>query len=809
MKAFNHVNARTIAEAVELLRKGGGLARPIAGGTDLLGILKDSVLPTYPETLVNLKTIRDLDCIREDDQGVKIGALARLADIVESPIVLKRCRLLADAARSVATPQVRNIATIGGNLGQEVRCWYYRYPHQIGGRILCARKGGCESLVSPADAPDKDRGKGCSAMTGENRYHSIFGGQKVGQTPCSIDCPAGTDVPAYLSKFREGDLNGAARILLDANPIPAVTGRVCPQLCNERCNRGDYDGAVSVRDIERFIGDYILEHSGELLDVSAPATGRRVAVVGSGPAGLSAAFFLRRSGHEVVVFDRMEEAGGMLAYSIPAFRLPLEKVRRVVDGFKRMGIAFRLGTEVGKDVTLRELRKQFHAVFLATGAWVSPALGLQEEGLTTQGLEFLNRAKRGINEVSGRKVMVIGGGNVAVDVAVTALRQGAGEVTLACLESLEEMPALKHEIEKAIEEGAKLMPSWGPSRILAAGESVKGMELVRCTAVLDTQGTFAPTFDNATTREIKTDHVIMAVGQRPDFSFIGKVIGMKLARGLLSVDPESHETTVPGVFGGGELTSGPATVVQAVAAGRKAAFAINRFLDKSERKKEENTSRGRGLLTFNGAHLNPTRPVPGPVRSVRERNLHEEDCAGVNSDEAMLEANRCFNCGCVAVSASDIAPVLVALDATVKTTQRTMTAEDFLSSDEAGPDRLAHDELLTEIVIPPLSDGARCGYKKHRARSSVDFPVVSLVTVFKMDTHGGTFADARIVLGAVAPWPVRATAAEEFLKDKTPGEEVAEQAAALAVENAIPLKDNRYKIEIVKALIKRAVIAAA
>ncbi len=809
MKAFNHVNAHTIDEAVRLLRNGKGLVRPIAGGTDLLGILKDRVLPTYPETVVNLKTIPDLDCIREDDKGVRIGALTRLADIVESPIVLKNCKLLGDAARSVATPQIRNIATIGGNIGQEVRCWYYRYPHQIGGRILCARKQECQSLTFPADVTDKSAGPGCSAIMGENRYHSIFGAQKVGQTPCSIDCPAATDIPAYLSKIREGDLDGAARLLLDANPIPAITGRVCPQLCTERCNRGDYDEAVSIRNIERFVGDYILEQSDKLLDVSAPRTGKRVGVVGSGPAGLCAAYFLKKSGHEVVVFDRMKEAGGMLAHSIPAFRLPLEKVRSVIDAFKRMGITFRLGTEIGKDIALAALKKEFDVLFLATGAWVSPVLGIEGETSALQGLEFLKRAKQGVNEVSGKKVMVIGGGNVAVDVAVTALRQGAGEVLLACLESREEMPALKHEIENAIEEGVKVMPSWGPSRIITEGGAVKGIELVQCTAVFDACGNFAPVCDNSIRQPIETEQVIMAVGQRPDLSFINEDVEIKLDQCLVSVNRESYETSVPGIFAGGELTSGPAIVAQAVAAGRKAAFAIDRFLGKSVRKKKANASCDSGLLTFDSTYLRPTSPVSAPVRSIQERNLHEEDCAGVNSNEARLEANRCFNCGCVAISASDIAPVLVALNAAIKTTQRTITADKFFSSNDAGPDHRAHDELLTEIVIPRLSNNCRCEFKKHRVRSSLDFPMVSLATVFTMDKDGGTIKDARIVLGAVAPWPVRVVSAEEFLKGKTPGKEVAEQAAALAVEKAVPLSGNRYKVEIVKALIQRSIMSAA
>jgi hypothetical protein len=184
--------------------------------------------------------------------------------------------LLAEAARSVATPQIRNMGTISGNLAQDTRCWYYRYPHEIGGRILCYLKGG----------------KGCYAQTGENRYHSIFGGLREAGSSCASACPAGVDIPSYLSKIRENNLPEAARILLEANPLPSITGRVCPHFCEQGCNRGDL--AVSVRDIERFVGDYILHNPGELVPEpssgkkACPERSRRVAVVGSGPAGLTA-----------------------------------------------------------------------------------------------------------------------------------------------------------------------------------------------------------------------------------------------------------------------------------------------------------------------------------------------------------------------------------------------------------------------------------------------------------------------------------------------------------------------------------------
>jgi hypothetical protein len=256
MKSFQHINAKTVKEASKMLERSKGTARLVAGGTDLLGILKDKVLPDYPETIINLKSVPNLDYIKEDAQGVRIGALAKLADIIGSPIVQKQCKILADAAGVVATPQIRNLATLGGNICQDIRCWYYRYPHQIGGRILCARKTG--------GLPRTD-GQGCYALTGDNRNHSIFGAVKVGKTPCTAECPAGIDIPLYLCKIRKGDLIGAAKILLEANPIPAITGRVCPHFCQETCNRGDYDAPVSIRNVERFMGDYILENAGELI----------------------------------------------------------------------------------------------------------------------------------------------------------------------------------------------------------------------------------------------------------------------------------------------------------------------------------------------------------------------------------------------------------------------------------------------------------------------------------------------------------------------------------------------------------------
>ena len=467
MKLFKHVNGNTLNAAVQILEENREKSKIFAGGTDLLGTLKDRIHKAYPEVLVNIKTIKELDYIREDEDGLKIGANTKLHAIEKSWVIKEKYSVLAEAARSVASPQIRRMGTLAGNICQEPRCWYYRNPDNT---FHCTRKGGTY----------------CNALTGENRYHSIFGAMRVDRSPCTANCPGGVDIPSYMSKIREDDLLGAAKILLESNPIPAITGRVCPHFCEQACNRDQYDESVSIRGVERFLGDYILDNRDKLMESPAADTGKRAAIVGSGPAGLSAAYYLKKAGNRVTVIDRLEEAGGMLTYGIPEYRLPKAVVRRVVDMFKGIGIEFRLNVAVGEDVTLEELRSESDAVFLAGGAWKQPSIGLAGEESTISGLEFLS--PKDPREISGKKVLVVGGGNVAVDVGVTALRMGAETVTLACLESREEMPALQWEIEQAIEEGIQLMPSRGPEKILQTDGKVTGIELARCTSVLMNMG---------------------------------------------------------------------------------------------------------------------------------------------------------------------------------------------------------------------------------------------------------------------------------------------------------------------------------
>jgi NADPH-dependent glutamate synthase beta subunit-like oxidoreductase len=789
MKSFSHVNAKTVGEAVEILKNKEGKAKLNAGGTDLLGILKDKILPDYPETVINIKTIPGLDYIKEDDDILRIGALAKLEKVAQSPTVKNNYKLLAEAAEAVATPQIRKMGTIGGNLCQDVRCWYYRYPHHVGERIFCYLKGG----------------KGCYALTRENQYHSIFGGLREASTPCQSACPGGVDIPSYLSKIREGNLHEAARILLDTNPIPSITGRVCPHFCEQACNRGDFDKAVSVRDIERFLGDYILDNADEIIKAPETDTGKSVAIVGSGPAGLSAAYYLRELGHRVTVFDKMEEPGGMLTYVIPAYRLPKDVVRRVVKAIESMGVEFKCKVDVGRDVTVNNLQKDFDSVFIATGAWNPLSIGLESEESTRFGMEFLTNINLGVKEVPGKKVLVIGGGNAAIDVATSALRLGAESATMACLESSEEMPALPWEIEQALEEGVKVMPSWGPHRVLKSGGKVTGMELVRCTAVLDDQGRFAPTLDSTIKETVEADQIMLAVGYTTDLHFNDAALSLKVGQGLITADPETQATSVPGVFAGGTVTYGAATVVEAIASGKRAAVAMNAYL-KGAQTESEDSKTIKPFLKFNSDYLKQTSRVEVPKLPVAERRIDAEDALGLGLSEIEKEANRCFNCGCVSVNSSDIGMVLTALDAQVKITgagsTRTVPIGDFFGT--LG-NILEADEMVTEIQVPRPPDGARQTFLKFRVREAVDFPIVSVASIITPD--GDVCREARIVLGAVAPRPVRATGAEQKLKGKAINAKTAEAAAEAAIMGAIPLAKNAYKVEITKTLVKRAVLS--
>ncbi len=806
MKQFEHVNAASFEEAGRILKESGGTAQAMAGGSDLLGTYKDNLLKTYPETVVNLKKIPGFAALEEEDGCLKVGAGCKLNTIAQNQAVQEACPALAEAAYSVASPLIRSIGTIGGNICQDVRCWYYRYPDSMGGAMDCKRKGGGT----------------CYAINGENRYHSVFDGMSCHGTPCAKSCPAGTDVPAYMAKLREGKWDEAAEIIMRYNPMPMMTSRICPHPCQDDCNQCTYGDSVNVHGVERSLGDYILEHADRYYCAPERETGKRAAIIGAGPGGLSAAYYLRKAGHSVVVYDRMEKAGGVLRYGIPHYRLPKDMVDAYVNALSAMGVNFRLGVQVGQDITVEEIQQSSDSMYVGTGAWKQPVLGLEGENLTQFGLDFLTQVNIYLEKSIGNKVLVCGGGNVAMDVALTAVRLGAGQVKLVCLEQEHDMPAASEEIARAREEGVEICNGWGLGRIVTDENGrVAGLEAKRCLAVFDEEHRFSPVYDEADRIVLEADTIILATGQRVDLSFLGEHFGgqLKSARGLIDADTESFKTKKDGVYAGGDAVTGPDIAIRAILAGRVAAAGMNRDLGGCgecgcEKAGCEEIGRENPSADGNPQEAAFLRFDPGAVENTEshklkeipasERTLIKEDASSFDRETAMAEAGRCMNCGCYAVSPSDISPVLVMAGADIVTTERTLTAEELFTKKLTVQDILTPGELVKEIRVPKRS--GQMHYDKKRVRNAIDFAIVSLASC--LDVKDNVIQDARLVFGGVAPVPLRVKHVEEFLKGKAVTEETADQAAGLAVGGASPMGKNEYKLFMMKDLMRSAVLRA-
>ena len=785
MKHFKYQTPETFGEAAEILKASHpGQAAVMAGGTDLLGVLKDELLLEYPETIVALRDIPGMSYVKKEDGAVKIGAMTTL-DEIENDETLKADSLKAvsAAAYSVASPIIRTRATIGGNLCQDVCCWFYRYPGQVGGTLPCMRKGGSE----------------CFAIRGDNRYHSVFGGMKACKTPCSAECPAGTDIPNYMAHYRKGDLEGAARILMQANPLPMMTSRVCAHTCQTKCNRCSTDEAVAIHSVERVVGDYIMAHLDEFYKAPAKETGKKIALIGAGPAGLAAAYYLRNAGHTVTVYDAMEEPGGCLMYAIPNFRLPREYVRTIVKALEKMGVKFVCGTKLGENLQISELTEANDKIFIATGAWKRPVLGFDGEEFTEFGLQFLVDVNKWVNKKERNHVLVVGGGNVSMDVAITAKRLGAKSVTLCCLEQRHEMPASAEEVERAEEEGVVIKNGWGPVRVKYEGQKIQGMTLRACTALRDETGRFNPTYDDATTLDVDADSILLATGQRVDLSFLDNELTLAMNRGLITVEPETQRSSDPKVYAGGDAVTGPTTVIKGIASGRRAAEAINDELGAGNPARDEQ----QGFLRFDRETASLKTANNGHNVDAAARRIDKEDSTSLTYEEGLEEAKRCMNCGCYSVNASDLSPVMVMMDATVKTSLgREIAAADFFCTNLKSYANLEQGEVVTELVIPE-KEGYVTGYEKFRMRSSIDFSMASLAWAYRLE--GGQIADIRLVLGAVAPVPVRLFKVEEFLRGKVPTAEIAAEAGEMATEGTESMGHNDYKIDEIRTFVRRLV----
>jgi formate dehydrogenase beta subunit len=484
--------------------------------------------------------------------------------------------------------------------------------------------------------------------TGALKDKAVRAGKKAQDlVPCREACPAHVDVPGYLRLIAAGKRDEANALVRERVPFPGILGRTCIRPCEEVCRRGEVNEPVAICALKRYgaDGDQGLWKKG--LQVK-PDTGRNVAVVGAGPAGLTAAFYLRKQGHGVTVFEARSRAGGMMRYGIPRYRLPQDLLDREIQDIWDLGVEFKPNQKLGEEVTLEQLRShRYDAVFLGVGATLSRRIPIEGSDLpgVLWGVDFLSRVAEGEGFGLEDRVMVIGGGNAAVDAARTALRCGARRVTMVCLEKREEMPAQEWEIDDALAEGVQLRTSWGPQKILREKGRIKGVELVRCVSVFDDQGVFKPRFDN-TRESLEADQVILAIGQASDLSFLGERSHVTTKAGLIVVHENTLETRMKGVYAGGDVVAGPGAIIHAVAAGRKAASAMDKALGGSGDIDDvlfERDAPGQFLGRDEGFASWPREPVP-ELGMEKRRTGFEEVTLGYADEQALREAKRCLQC---------------------------------------------------------------------------------------------------------------------------------------------------------------------
>ncbi len=467
--------------------------------------------------------------------------------------------------------------------------------------------------------------------------------------PCQAACPLNIRVREKMRLLKADDPAGALAVVLERCPFPGILGRICSRPCERACTRGPLGGPIAIRGLKRYLVDLV---PGAVSAVApGPSRPQGVAVVGGGPAGVMAAYELRRLGYRVTLFEAEAALGGALRLYIPPYRLPREVLDRELAVLDKLGVEVFLRTRLGRDVHLEELRRDFAAVFLALGAHKSLHLEVSGENLAQvmSGLDFLRLANDGRPPEVGPRVAVIGGGNAAVDVARTACRAGGDRVTLICLEALLEMPAFPEEVEEAQQEGVEILPGWGVKRILGT-EKVTGLELKRVARVFDDQGRFAPVFHEDQLRTLEADTVLVAIGATADFNFFGPGLAFDTAKThRLETDPVTLETKIPEVFAGGDLVTGPGTAVAAFAAGRRAALAIDAYLQNQPL--PENLppleSRDTALIVdTTGVAPAPRQAMdrlPVAARLARPRAEVEQ---GFSAGAAQAEADRCLECVC-------------------------------------------------------------------------------------------------------------------------------------------------------------------
>jgi NADPH-dependent glutamate synthase beta subunit-like oxidoreductase/Pyruvate/2-oxoacid:ferredoxin oxidoreductase delta subunit len=471
--------------------------------------------------------------------------------------------------------------------------------------------------------------------------------------PCTFKCPSGVDVRGYVMHISQSEMYGrtveqsmneAWYMLTDKNPLPATTGRVCPHPCESECNRGGLEGPLNINNIERFMGDFGIKNSLPLKKMTDEKKAENVAVVGSGPAGLSCAYQLARRGYGVTIYESFEKAGGMLRYGIPAYRLPEDVLDAEINKILDLGVQLKLNTKVGKDVSFDELRKSNSVVFMGIGAHAGKKLGVPGEDAANvmTGAEFLHKVNSGEKVEIGDKVIVIGGGNSAIDAARVAVRLGA-DVTLSYRRTRAEMPAIEHEIHSAEEEGVKFEYLTAPVEVVVKDGKAAGLKLQRMElGEPDASGRRRPVPVAGSEFVVDATFVCPSISQEPEFDGLDT---LKNEKGWISADA-GGKTPAEGVFAGGDVTNQLGLVTEAIGLGRKAAEAIDDFIQKKEKPEEAPLTVIRYQNMYRDFFPKKERTSTKFLSAAEVKgSMTKEPMLPLSDEEFKEEVSRCMSCG--------------------------------------------------------------------------------------------------------------------------------------------------------------------
>jgi NADPH-dependent glutamate synthase beta subunit-like oxidoreductase len=497
---------------------------------------------------------------------------------------------------------------------------------------------------------DREKCNGCNAVPGKS------GAEKQQTSLCKVGCPAHIDVQGYVNLAVKGKFQEALRLIKLVNPFPSICGRVCPHPCESDCSRNQIDQSVAIHSVERFLADLDLKSDNRFRPPIKERREEKVAIVGSGPAGLTCAYYLAQEGYLVTVFEKAPVLGGMLSAGIPSYRLPRDVVEAEIQLIRDMGVTMKTGLEVGKDKTIAQLRREgFIAFFIAIGAQECVQLGIEGEGLVGvhRGLEYLRQLNLGKPVGLGKKVAVIGGGNAAMDAVRSARRLGADDAFMIYRRGLEEMPSRPEEVEECRQEGISIKTLTQPVRFIGENGRLKAIECVKMRLVEpDRSGRRRPEPIPGSQFTIVVDSVITALGQETDWACLTPDCACRLTPwGTMNVDPLTLQSHDPDIFAGGDAVRGPQTVVGAIADGRQAAISIDRFI------KGQNLRLSRDMTLTpikepQKGTYDPSARAQMPSLQVQDRikNFNEVQ-EGFTREVALQEAKRCISCGSCCVQA--------------------------------------------------------------------------------------------------------------------------------------------------------------